>query len=318
MMRVMVTGAFGFVGSALTIRLVQSGLTVLAVGRQKRNQCLANTFVEMDLTRTSVFPDDLMKVDCIVHLAGRAHVGGTPGRRNLEIYREVNRDATISLARAALLAGVKRFIFISSIGVNGCVTDSAPFTEQSIAAPQSDYAISKWEAEVELKRLVMNTSMELVIIRPPLIYAGQAPGNFARLLKAIDMGVPLPLQSVVNSRSVVSLDNFVNFLELCIHHDSAAGELFLVQDSQSVSTPDMIRSISAGMGKVPKLVPCPSSFLQFALARLGKNMLYDQLCGSLQVDDSKARALLGWVSKYTAEEGLRRAGAQYSYMKNRT
>lgn len=316
MMRVMVTGASGFVGSALTARLVQSGLSVVAVGRRRRKNCPAHTYIEADLTRACTFFHESPKVDCIVHLAGRAHILGSLNQGQLDSYREVNRDAAVRLARAALIAGVKRFIFVSSIGVNGSFTKSSPFTEQSPAAPQTDYAISKWEAEVELQHLLSDTSMELVIIRPPLIYAADAPGNFGRLLRAVDSGMPLPLKRVVNLRSVISRDNFVNFLELCVRHCSAAGELFLVKESEPVSTPDIIRAISAGLGRVPRLFSFPPRYLEVALRRLGKTSMYEQLCGSLQVDDLKARTLLGWAPKCTTYEGLYRAGVEYRMFKN--
>ncbi|WP_438307218.1 NAD-dependent epimerase/dehydratase family protein [Pseudomonas guariconensis] len=316
MKSVLVTGASGFVGSALTTRLVQSGYSVVGMARHRREGCAAQTSIETDLTRPGAFDDVVVQVDCIVHLAGRAHVLGHSNESQLAVFREVNRDATICLARAALIAGVKRFVFVSSIGVNGSSTTYDPFRESSPAAPQADYAVSKWEAETELKALLSGTSMELVIVRPPLIYAADAPGNFRRLLKLVDSGVPLPLQSVTNLRSVISRDNVVAFLELCMHHPAAAGELFLIADAQAVSTPDMIRAISSGLGKPPRLFPFPLACLRVALRCLGRRAMYEQLCGSLQIDDSRARTVLGWAPQGTTVEGLRRAGLEYRALDN--
>ncbi|MDD2090897.1 NAD-dependent epimerase/dehydratase family protein [Pseudomonas guariconensis] len=316
MKRVLVTGASGFVGAALTTRLVKSGYSVVGMARHRREGCTAQTFIETDLTCSGVFDDGLVQVDCIVHLAGRAHVLRQSNESQLAVFREVNRDATIRLARAALIAGVKRFVFVSSIGVNGSSTTYDPFRESSTAAPKADYAVSKWEAETELKVLLSDTSMELVIVRPPLIYAADAPGNFRRLLKLVDSGVPLPLQSITNLRSVISRDNAVAFLELCVHHPAAADELFLIADAQAVSTPDMIRAISSGLGKSPRLFPFPLAYLKVALHALGKRAMYEQLCCSLQIDDSKARTVLGWAPLDTTVEGLRRAGLRYRALDN--
>lgn len=311
MMRVMVTGASGFVGSALTARLVQVGYQVVGVARHMGDSNVAHASIETDLSSPNPFPDGFAKVDCIVHLAGRAHVLGGSTESQLSVFRRANRDATIRLARAALLSGVKRFVFVSSIGVNGSSTTDKPFCEISPTAPRADYSVSKWEAEVELKVLLGGTSMELVIVRPPLIYAADAPGNFRRLLKLVESGVPLPLKSVGNLRNVISRENVVAFLELCVRHPAAAGELFLIADAQAVSTPEMVRAISSGLGRPARLFPFPLACLRIALCALGRGGIYEQLCGSLQIDISKARNVLGWVPHGTTIDGLQKAGREY-------
>lgn len=306
----MVTGASGFVGSALTTRLVQIGYQVVGVARHMRDSN-AHTLIETDLSCPNPFPDGFAEVDCIVHLAGLAHVLGGSTESKLAAFRRANRDATIRLARTALKAGVKRFVFVSSIGVNGSSTIDDQFRETSPAAPRADYAVSKWEAETELKVLLGGTSMELVIVRPPLIYAADAPGNFRRLLKLADSGVPLPLKSVGNLRNIISRENVVAFLELCVCHPAAAGELFLIADAQSVSTPEIVSAISSGMGKSVRLFPVPLACLRVALCALGRGSIYEQLCCSLQIDISKARDVLGWIPHGTTIDGLKKAGQEY-------
>lgn len=311
MTRVLVTGASGFVGSALCSALVQARYCVIGVVRQVREGVPAVTYIETDLTTPHAFAHTFPVVDCVIHLAGRAHVLNDSSEDPLAAFRAANRDATLRLARRALNAGVKRFVFVSSIGVNGSHTRYEPFREDNSVHPHAFYAISKWEAEIELKALLEGTAMELVIVRPPLIYAANAPGNFGRLLKLIGSGLPLPLKNAENLRSLISKQNFVEFLQLCIHHPNAAGELFFVADGQDISTPDMVRSICLGMDKPARLFPFPLTWLKLALLCLGKASIYEQLCGSLQVDASKARRLLGWVPSNTTLAGLQQAGRNY-------
>ncbi|WP_244880944.1 NAD-dependent epimerase/dehydratase family protein [Pseudomonas taiwanensis] len=318
MKTVMVTGASGFVGAALCRELVQAGYSVVGVVRKVVEKIPLVTYLETDLVDTGAFIDHFPLVECVIHLAGRAHVLDERAEEPLTAFREANRDATIRLARRALNAGVKRFVFISSIGVNGNSTQGRPFTESSPPKPHADYAVSKLEAERELHALLKGESMELVIVRPPLIYAANAPGNFSRLLTLVSNGMPLPLASVHNARSLVSLQNVLSFLKLCIEHPAAAGELFLVADGQDVSTPEMVRSMAEGMGKRFSVVPFPVSFLRLGLAALGKSSLYEQLCGSLQVDAAKARRLLGWSPEESTRSGLEKAGRDFRFLrKNR-
>lgn len=311
MKSVMVTGASGFVGAALCQELVRQGFSVVGAVRQAGEKVQAVTYLEADLSDPSAFTDYFPTVDCLIHLAGRAHVLSDTTADPLSAFREANRDATVRLARRALESGVKRFVFVSSIGVNGNSTTLTPFTEQSPAKPHAAYAISKYEAELELLDLLRGTEMELVIVRPPLIYADNAPGNFGRLLRLIHSGMPLPLRAVQNSRSLISLRNFIDFLTVCAKHPKAAGELFLVADGVDVSTREMIETISKGMNKSSRLFFLPLVLLQIALGMIGKGSMYEQLCGSLQVDASKARELLNWKPLESTVSGLFQAGRAY-------
>lgn len=311
MKSVMVTGASGFVGAALCQELVRQRFDVVGVVRRTNERVPTVTYLETDLSDPSAFSDDFPTVDCLIHLAGRAHVLNDDSSDPLSAFREVNRDATVRLARRALEAGVKRFVFVSSIGVNGNFTDQSAFTEQSPVKPHAAYAISKYEAEVQLTDLLRDTEMELVIVRPPLIYAENAPGNFGRLLRLVFSGMPLPLRSVENSRSLISRRNFVDFLILCITKPQAAGELFLVADGVDVTTREMIEAISKGMNKRSRLFVFPVVMLKRLLVLVGKKNIYEQLCGSLQVDASKARQLLGWDPIESPVLGLFEAGKGY-------
>lgn len=311
MKRVMVTGAGGFVGAAFCAKLVEAGYAVTAVVRRGEQKIPEVSYIQADLLDADPFAADFPAVDCVVHLAGRAHVLQESAADPLTAFRAANRDATVRLAEQAAQAGVQRFIFVSSIGVNGNQTFAHAFSETTPPAPSADYAVSKFEAENALKELLQASAMELVIVRPPLIYAGDAPGNFARLLKLVASGVPLPLGAVDNSRSVLSRDNLLGFLQLCIEHPGAAGETFLVADGEDVSTADMVRAISRGMGKRAMLIAFPLPLLGLAARMLGKASIYEQLCGSLQVDAGKARQLLSWVPLESTQAGLERAGRAY-------
>ncbi len=311
MKKIMITGASGFVGSALCRELVRAGHGVVAVVRRIEERLPEVTYIETDLSDPTAFVDGFPAVECIIHLAGRAHMLDDTAADPLTAFREVNRDATIRLACRALDAGVKRFVFVSSIGVNGNSTSQQAFIEDSPARPHAPYAVSKYEAEQELMALLEGKGMELVIVRPPLIYADNAPGNFGRLLKLVASGLPLPLSTVNNARSLISRRNIVDFLVLCAEHPRAAGELFLVADGEDVSTAQMIMALREGMGKRPLLFAFPVGLLRLALLMLGKAAMYEQLCGSLQVDASKAYRLLGWQSSENTLEGLRKAGREY-------
>lgn len=311
MKRVMVTGASGFVGKSLCRELVRTGYSVVGIVRHIQHRIPSVEYIEADLAHPDSLAQDFPKVDCIIHLAGRAHVLNDEAENPLEAFREANRDATVRLANRALSAGVKRFVFVSSIGVNGNRTEQCAFTEASPPQPYAPYAISKLEAEIELASQLEAKGMELVIVRPPLIYACDAPGNFGRFMRLIAKGFPLPLRHVGNSRSLISRNNMVGFLKLCIDHPSAAGELFLVADGQDVSTADMVTSLCQGMGKRPLLIPFPAALLRVALGLLGKENMYDQLCGSLQIDSSKARRLLGWRPEDTTPAALQESGRQF-------
>tara|TARA_Y100000758_G_scaffold276990_1_gene222126 strand:- start:2396 stop:3109 length:714 start_codon:yes stop_codon:yes gene_type:complete len=224
-------------------------------------------------------------------------------------YRRVNVDGTLNLARQAAAAGVKRFVFISSIGVNGNV-NTHPFTADDLPNPAEHYALSKWEAEQGLWQMQQETGMEVVIIRPPLVYGPGAPGNFGSLVRWVERGVPLPLGAVHNSRALVGIDNLVDLIVRCIDHPSAANQVFLAGDGEDLSTTGLLRGVAKAMGKRGILLPVPAGLLLFGATLLGRKAMAQRLLGSLQVDISKTCELLDWQPPYTVEEGLRRCFEQ--------
>jgi nucleoside-diphosphate-sugar epimerase len=220
-------------------------------------------------------------------------------------YRRVNVEGTLNLARQAAQAGVRRFIFVSSIGVNGSVSRK-PFTELDKPNPSDFYAQSKWEAEQGLWSVHQETGLEIVIVRPPLVYGPSAPGNFGTLVKWVQRGIPLPLGAIDNDRTFVALDNLVDLIITCIEHPAAANQVFLAGDGQALSTTQLLRGVGSAMGKPARLVPVPAGILMFGARLLGKKDVAQRLLGSLPVDISKARNVLGWEPLLSVEEGLRR------------
>lgn len=310
-MKVLVSGANGFIGKALCQALAASSHKVSGLVRTAREPVPGVEYMEVDLEHSDSLGAVCQGFDCIVHLAGRAHVLSEHDQNPLEAFRRANYEATLGLAQQAVAARVHRFIFISSIGVNGADTSAKPFDEYSEPEPHADYALSKLEAEQGLRSLLAGSGTELVIIRPPLVYGVDAPGNFARLLKLVATGLPLPLRGVDNRRSIISLENLVSFISLCIEHPAAAEQLFLVSDGIDISTAEMVRALALGMGKRPLMLPVPDILLKFGARLVGKEPLYTQLYRSLQVDSSKARKLLDWVPKENTLETLEKVGQLY-------
>ncbi|MBD8192840.1 NAD-dependent epimerase/dehydratase family protein [Pseudomonas fluorescens] len=312
--KVLLTGATGFVGSALLAYLQEQARHPVAIASRSEpvgveRDCQVFNLGEFG-AQTNWHPA-LRGVGCVVHMAGRAHVL-TQEPNALELFREANTRATLNLASQAAAEGVKRFIFISSIGVNGGYTTDLPFSESSAPTPNADYAISKQEAEVGLLQLAQTTEMDVVIIRPPLVYAAHAPGNFRRLLKLVHSGIPLPFGRVNNSRSMIALENLVDFIAFCIDHPAAANQVFLASDGVDFSTGQMVRLLAKGMGRKAALIPVPVSVLRVSARLLGKQGVYTQLCGSLQIDASKAKQLLGWTPPLSAEAAMIRAGQEFN------
>jgi nucleoside-diphosphate-sugar epimerase len=271
----------------------------------------ASQHIAADLDTYYEPPSSCSDIDCVIHLAGRAHVLRETGANPAERYRSSNFQATIDLAEAARAGGVKRFVFVSSIGVNGVLTKDEVFDELSAPNPQSHYAASKYEAEGGLVRGLSGSATEYVIVRSPLVYDATAPGNFCRLLRLVSRGLPLPFESISNRRSMVALENLIDFLTLSISHPSAAQQLFLISDGVDVSTPEIIRYVAEGMGRNAKLFPVNRSFARWALGAIGKEPIFIQLWCSLQIDSSKARNLLGWKPKLDARQALISAGNLY-------
>jgi len=314
---ILVTGATGFVGRHLCSRLKDEGR---AVRCSVRNQfSIENSVVVGDIGPDTQWGEALADVDIVIHLAARVHIMKDTISDPLAEFRLVNVDATLNLARQAAVAGVKRFIFLSSVKVNGEETLPHPnplpegegmtacFTEQDTPAPQDPYGISKHEAEDGLRRLAEETGMEVVIIRSPLVYGPGVKGNFASMMRWVGKGIPLPLGAIRNQRSLVAIDNLVDFIIVCIDHPKAANQTFLVADGEDLSTTELLRRVGQAMDKPARLVPVPAGMLKFGAALLGKKDVAQRLCGNLQVDISKAREVLGWKPVVSVEEGLGKA-----------
>jgi nucleoside-diphosphate-sugar epimerase len=310
-MKVLVTGVNGFVGREVLKQLnVMSDLQ--AVGSVRSAAGLTGTTViEVgDLNAQTDWSLALAGADAVAHVAARVHVMHDADADPKAAFRSVNVDGTLNLARQAAVAGVKRFVFVSSVKVNGESTSlGRAFTEADAPNPQDLYGQSKHEAEQGLRQLSAETGMELVITRPPLVYGPGVKANFAALKHAVQCGLPLPLGAVHNQRSLVALDNLVDFIVTCISHPQAANQTFLVSDGQDLSTTELVRGMARAAGVPARLLPVPVWALQAGASLLGKGDAVLRLCGNLQVDIAKARSLLGWVPPMSVEEGLRRVMA---------
>jgi nucleoside-diphosphate-sugar epimerase len=308
----LITGATGFVDSGVVARLAGAGVETLACVRGDMVSMLEGVRVVpvAELTANTDWRQVLAGVKSVVHLAARVHVMHDTESDPLTAFRAVNVDGTLNLARQAAAVGVKRFVFISSVKVNGESTSPGrAFTEVDAPNPQDAYGQSKHEAEQGLRQLSADTGMEVVIIRPPLVYGHGVKANFAALMRAVQRGWPLPLGAVHNQRSLVALDNLVDFIVTCVAHPQAANQTFLVSDGHDLSTTELVRGMAQAAGVLARLLPVPVWALKAGATLLGKGDAVQRLCGNLQVDISKARNLLGWVPPVSVEEGLRRAMA---------
>ncbi|AXP02141.1 Nucleoside-diphosphate-sugar epimerase [Pseudomonas sp. 43mfcvi1.1] len=306
----LVTGASGYIGGLLCKVLKARGYDVKGIGRSSLTSPQDFDYVCLDLENDPL-DEVCLGVETIIHLAGRAHILNDKEKNPLSAFRRANVNATLRLAREAMRRGVKRFIFVSSIGVSATETKNSKISELSGNNPSTPYALSKFEAEEALKELVKNSSMELVIIRPPLVYGGSAPGNFHRLLKIVQLGMPLPFLAAHNQRSMIALDNLIDFIVHCIKHPAAAGELFLISDGTDVSTADIVRSVANGMGRKPRLIYVPVGVVRAVAKLLGRENMFSQLFGSLVIDSRKAHQLLDWTPPLRTTEALFKAGADY-------
>lgn len=308
MLRVLLTGATGFVGATVARQLFGAEhYTLIAAVRRGPCSIVGCEKVEVvgDLDNSTDWSYALAGVSAVIHTAARAHVMKDEAADPLVEYRRVNLEGTLNMARQAAAAGVRRFIFISSIGVNGNI-NIRPFRITDQPNPAEPYAQSKWEAEQGLMQLAAETGMEIVIIRPPLVYGPCAPGNFGSLVHWIEKGVPLPLGAIHNKRSLIGIDNLVDLIIRCIDHPAAANQVFLAGDGEDLSTTELLRGVGKAMGKPARLIPVPAGVLQLGATLLGRKAMAQRLLGSLQVDISKTCELLDWKPPYTVEEGLRR------------
>lgn len=308
--KVMITGATGFIGNRLCDYLQRIGVEVLPISRTIGQR---KASLSIDIAVESVPESYLRETHAIVHCAARAHVFKDNSVNPLAEYRRLNVDTTLKLAYQAAQSGVRRFIFLSSIGVNGNSTRSylhpaspVMFDESQMPAPHDLYAISKWEAECGLWQIQHETGMEVVVIRPPLVYGPGAKGNFAKLIKWVNSGIPLPLKMVNNQRSLLAVDNLMDFISLCLIHPKAANQTFLIADSEDISTAELVKKLAYVQDSRTKLFPVPVNLMQLAASLIGKRDLANGLLGSLKVNTAKAQELLGWTPSITMDEQLRK------------
>ena len=301
---ILVTGATGFVGTALCEALPQQGYRIRRAVRSGSHATLENACLISDMTLGADWQQALQDVNVVIHLAARTHILDDRSADPLAEYRKVNVQITNALARQAAANGVRRLVFLSSIKVNGESTVAAPFSESSLPAPEDAYGISKLEAEQALEQIAKTTGLETVILRPPLVYGPQVKGNFLRMLGAISRGLPLPLASVNNCRSLIYLGNLMDAIMTCVDAPAAAGKTYLVSDGEDISTPALIGKLATAMNKRPRLLPCPTALLTMGAALLGKRPTVARLTGSLRVDSSRIRRELLWQPRYTLDQGL--------------
>lgn len=305
-MNFLATGANGFVGSALCEALSAHGYKVRGAVRSAKTtveKCEREIIGQFDDKIN--WGNALVGMDVVIHLAARVHVMQDESSDPLAEFRKVNVAGTENLARQAARAGVKRLVYVSSIKVNGEATEGVrKFSELDASVPQDPYGVSKYEAEQALHRVAAETGLEVVIVRPPLVYGAGVKGNFAQMLNVLAKGIPLPFASVNNRRSLIYVGNLVDALILCATHPAAAGQTYLVSDGDDVSTPELLRELGDAMGHPARLLPCPQALLKLAGRLTGKADQVERLLGSLRVDSDKIRRELGWTPPYTPQQGL--------------
>lgn len=307
---ILVTGASGFVGRAVCERVAKLHPLRVSIRDMSKSEAFAN----MDIFKTSSssaqdWSAALVGVSVVVHCAARVHVMIEAAENPLLQFRQVNVEATLNLARQAAKAGVSRFIFLSSIKVNGEFTDLGhPFAADQTPAPIDPYGISKYEAEIGLIAISEETGMEVVIIRPPLVYGPGVKANFEAMMQWLKRGIPLPLGAVThNRRSMVALGNLVDLITVCLNHPAAANQTFLVSDEETLSMTSLLRRTSVALGVKARLFSIPPILLKFAAKLIGREAVYQRLCGSLQIDMTKTQQLLDWKPPLSVDEGLRLA-----------
>lgn len=318
MSHILLTGGTGFVGKFLSYKLSNLGYSVLAPVRDSK----ARLPFEVEkcpidgITPSMDWKSLLKNVNVVIHLAARVHIMNDASSDPLAEFRKVNTDGTLNLAHQAAKAGVKRFIYLSSIKVNGEGTESGvSFSPDDEFIPNDPYGLSKYEAEQGLLALAKESSMDVVIIRPPLVYGPGVKANFASMMKWVYKRIPLPLGAIHNKRSLVGLDNLVSFIIHCIDHPKAANEIFLISDGEDVSTTELLQKVAKAFGKKALLLPVPVTLMKFAAKLLGKGDVAGRLFGSLQVDSSKARVLLGWKPVISMDDELKKtADAHLMYI----
>lgn len=304
MRKILVTGANGFVGAELCRTLMARKIPV--IGTIRRKAVSSFEFQIGNLDEATNWSDALLDCDVVIHLAARVHIMKDDNNDPLAAYRKVNVDATINLAKQAAESGVQRFIFVSSVKVNGEITDDHPFTGSDVPNPVDPYGQSKFEAECALRELSQHTGMELVIVRPPLVYGPNVRANFLKLMKLIKLGLPLPLGKIKNHRSMIALDNLVDLLILCTEHPRAGGQIFMASDGEDLSISELVSRIAQAMGRNVILLPLPSKMIEICAGLIGKTAITDRLLGSLQVDISQSREMLNWTPPVSVDMAIKK------------
>ncbi len=314
-MHVLVTGASGFVGRRLVTTLARKDnylVTGTIRGKNTTPVDAVKLLQAADLSPKTDWSEALSSVDVVVHAAARVHVMNEAETDPLAVFRKVNVQGTLNLARQAVTAGVKRFIFISSIKVNGEGTvPGKAYTAMGVPAPADPYGVSKMEAEEGLRALAITSGLEVVIIRPVLVYGPGVKANFLSMMRWLDKGVLLPFGAISNRRSLVALDNLVDLIMTTLAHSSAANQTFLVSDDEDLSTTELLRRMGKALGKPARLLPVPSWLLKLVAAMIGKKALSQRLFGSLQVDISKTRELLNWAPPVSVDEALHKTAKHF-------
>ncbi len=311
---VLVTGANGFVGSVLVPELSSRGFDVgqLLRGKNYQDNLRIKSFYIDDLDGFVDLSEPLKDVDVVIHLAARVHVMTDKHTNPLAEYRRVNVESTMNLAVQAASSGVKRFIFVSSVKVNGEFTEKdILFKADDNPNPQDPYGTSKWEAETALMKLSKESGMEVVVVRPPLVYGPGVRANFLSMMTWLYKLIPLPFGSVDNRRSLIFIDNLVDLLIRVIDHPKAAGEVFLVSDDHDISTTVLLKSMSSALGKKAKLIPVPLFLLKIVFNIMGKASLSQRLFGSLRLDISKTKKLLNWTPPVSFEDGIKKTARSF-------
>lgn len=310
---VFLTGSTGFVGGAVMRRLIKDGVRVTAAVRNESTVINSDVdVVRFDSFGGANWHSSLAGIDAVVHCAARVHIMSDTEVDPLAAFRKVNVEGTLNLAEQAAQAGVRRFVFISSIKVNGEGTQPGkPYMSDDRPNPSDPYGISKLEAEQGLLALADRTAMEVVIIRPVLVYGPGVKANFLNMMRWLDKGIALPFGAIDNRRSLVALDNLVDLIITAISHPAAANQVFLVSDGEDLSTTQLLRRTAAALGKLPRLLPVPAWMLSSAARLVGKGALSQRLCGSLQVDIQKTQTLLQWTPPVSVDDALKAVAKQY-------
>lgn len=311
-MNILLTGASGFVGRAATKYYATTTNNLVFSVRQKAPEQGASFFEVGEINAVTEWTQALKGIECVIHLAARAHVMDDDKADPLAAYREVNTTGTLNLARQAADAGVKRFVFISSIKVNGESTTHSPsFEETDVVSTRDPYGLSKAEAEEGLWLIATETGMEVVIIRPPLIYGPGVKANFLNLMKLAATGWPLPFGAIKNKRSMIYIGNLVDYIARCVDHPAAANQVFLISDGRDLSLSELLTQLRHAMGKSARLFSVPVFLFHLAGKVLSKQGLIERLVGDLQVDSSKANELLDWTPPYSVEQGIQATVADF-------